>query len=108
MRPAKTKRSRSPRRPPPLPSLEEVLAQPIRLPTTAATWDGFHDWALSEGRPPYSHLTHIPGAIYIEVIPGGPMVHLPISAVTSLEGFCAWATSDAFPDDCRISYLGRE
>src|SRR5262249_25109027 len=46
--------------------------------------------------------------IWIEIVPGGPMVTLPASAVTSLEGFSAWATSDAFPECGRFSYLDKE
>jgi Uma2 family endonuclease len=91
-----------------LPSLEEILEQPIRMPTTAGTFEGFWNWMRSEGRPPYAHLTYIPGQIYIEVVLGGPMIEMPPSAVASLDGFSAWATSDDFPDWCRISYLDEE
>jgi Uma2 family endonuclease len=108
MQPAKVQRSKVGKNRRRLPSLEEILEQPIRMPTTAGTFDGFCAWARSDGRPWYSHLSYLAGEIYIEVVPGGPMIHMPASAVTSLDGFRAWASSDDFPKGVRISFLDKE
>jgi Uma2 family endonuclease len=108
MRPAKVHKLNAAKVRPQLPSLEEILERPIRMPTTAGTLEGFYDWARSDQRPWYSHLSYLAGQIYIEVVPGGPMIHMPASAVTSLDGFSAWATSGDFPEWCRISYLDKE
>lgn len=104
MQPAKVT-TRPPLRPGHLERLPDL--PPIRLPTSAGTFEGFREWYLSGGRSRYARLSYCDGTIYINLGPEQFMVCIPPGA-TSLEGFRAWAASDDFPRQGHISFLGKE
>ena len=89
------------------PPIMDLVERPIiRIPSSAATAEGFQAWIESEQRPRGVRLSFLDDAIRL-VIPRVMHLDLPTSALT-LDGFCDWADSPQWPDRGRFSFLDQE
>ena len=70
---------------------------PIRIPASAATFEGFNDWALAVLGADHIRPRFLVDKLFIEIYPGFYAFEIPTSAVASAEGFCKWMASDAVP-----------
>jgi Uma2 family endonuclease len=80
----------------------------IRIPSRAATRDGFTAWATSAALPENVRLSYLNQQIVLQIVPDVCRLEIPARAVATLDGFCDWATSDAYPERGRFSFLNHE
>lgn len=83
----------------------DLDAQPVHVPTSAASLAGFRAWIHSSEFPEHGRISFLRDHLHIELDESS--VELPTSALT-FKGFQEWALNDNFPKEGQISFLDQE